>query len=104
MAWCDGENGRNSSAVVIAYPSKILVIGTNCEQSEFYCDPAICLISEMDGVRILTNSYHEMIQRVPKCVSNIFGHNILEPSSLLFEAHRKFQVRKMKNSAKPTLI
>jgi vacuolar protein sorting-associated protein 16 len=96
IAWCDADNNRNTSAVVVAYPSQlnpiILVVGTNCEQSEFICDPAIHLVAEMDGVRVVTNSYHELIQRVPKCVSNIFDiNNISEPSSLLFEAHRKFQ-------------
>jgi vacuolar protein sorting-associated protein 16 len=95
IAWCDADNTRTTSAVVLAYPSplnsKILVVGTNGEQSEFFCDPAIHLVAEMDGVRVVTNSYHELIQRVPKCVSNIFGINIQEPSSLLFEAHRKFQ-------------
>lgn len=54
-------------------------------------DPAIFLIAEMDCVRILTNGYLEMIQEVPKCVNNIFAINSQEPSSWLFEAHKKYE-------------
>lgn len=55
-------------------------------------DPAIFLIPEMDCVRILTNNYHEMIQKVPNCVNNIFAINSQKASSWLFEAHKKYEV------------
>lgn len=55
-------------------------------------DPAIFLIPEMDCVRILTNNYHEMIQKVPNSVNNIFAINSQKPSSWLFEAHKKYEV------------
>lgn len=93
MEWCiDPENHRRADAIIISYPNILLVIGISGESNMYSYDPAIILIPEMDGVRILTNSYHEVIQKVPKCVSNIFGINISEPSSFLFEAHRKFRV------------
>lgn len=44
----------------------------------------------MDGVRILTNNFHEIIQKVPSYVNNIFAINSQESSSFLFEAHKKF--------------
>lgn len=92
IEWCiDPENYLKAEAIVVTYPSLLLVVGTNGDSNAYTYDPAIVLVPEMDGVRVLTNTYHELIQKVPKCVTSIFGINISEPSSFLFEAHRKFR-------------
>jgi vacuolar protein sorting-associated protein 16 len=91
MEWCaDSDNPLKAEALVLTYPSILLIVGINGDSNIYTYDPAIFLIPEMDGVRVLTNGYHELIQKVPKCVSNIFGISISEPSSFLFESHRKF--------------
>ncbi|XP_055851662.1 vacuolar protein sorting-associated protein 16 homolog isoform X1 [Episyrphus balteatus] len=89
----DSDNTHLSDAVTISYPSLLLVVNKNGDQNIFTYDPAIFLVPELDGVRIITNSTHEMIQKVPKCVQNIFAINSQEPSSFLFEAQKKFQER-----------
>lgn len=92
IEWClDPENCMQSDAVIITYPSLLLIINTSGDINMYTYDPALFLIPEMDGVRILTNTSHEMIQKVPRCVQNIFAINSQEPSSFLFEAHKKFQ-------------
>lgn len=88
----DSENGKTPEAVVISYPSLLLVVSIAGDSYKYSYDPAIFLIPEMDSVRILTNNYHEMIQKVPKCVQHIFAINSQEPSSWLFEAHKKYVV------------
>lgn len=91
VEWCvDADNPLKAEALVLTYPSILLIVGINGDSNIYTYDPAIFLIPEMDGVRVLTNGYHEFIQKVPKCVSNIFGISISEPSSFLFESHRKF--------------
>lgn len=91
IEWCiDADNPLKAEAIVVTYPSILLIVGINGDSNIYTYDPAIFLIPEMDGVRVLTNNYHELIQKVPKCVSNIFGISISEPSSFLFESHRKF--------------
>lgn len=91
IEWCvDADNPLKAEAIVVTYPSILLIVGINGDSNIYTYDPAIFLIPEMDGVRVLTNGYHEFIQKVPKCVSNIFGISISEPSSFLFESHRKF--------------
>lgn len=87
----DAETSRNAQALVVTYPSLLLVVSTAGDVNIYSYEPAIFLIPEMDGVRILTNNCHEMIQKVPKCVNNIFAINSQESSSWLFEAHKKFQ-------------
>lgn len=93
MSWIlDSENCRSADAIVITYPSLLIVISVAGDSNLYTYDPAIFLIPEMDGVRVLTNNCHEMIQKVPKCVNNVFAINSQEPSSWLFEAHKKYLV------------
>lgn len=91
IEWIMNVDNDLSEALVIAYPSFLLVVNRNGDKNLFTYDPAIFLVPEMDGVRILTNTTHEMIQKLPKCVHNIFAINSQEPSSFLFEAQKKFQ-------------
>lgn len=91
IEWIMNVDNSQSDAVIIAYNSFLLVVNRNGDKNLFSYDPAIFLVAEMDGVRILTNNAHEMIQKLPKCVQNIFAINSQEPSSFLFEAQKKFQ-------------
>lgn len=98
IAWIlDSEDYKSADAIVITYPSLLLVIGMNGDSNTYPYDPAIFLIPEMDGVRVLTGCCHEMIQKVPKSVWNIFSINSQEGSSYLFEAHKKFQEKSHKS-------
>jgi vacuolar protein sorting-associated protein 16 len=91
IEWCiNADDEKSAEAIVITYPSILLIVGIKGESNIYTYDPAIFLVPEIDGVRVLTNSYIEFIQKVPTSVSNIFGISISEPSSFLFESHRKF--------------
>jgi vacuolar protein sorting-associated protein 16 len=92
IEWCaDPENPLEADALVVVYPSILLIIGINGDSNIFtYDSSTINLIAEMDGVRVISNDSHELVQKVPKCVGNIFGISISEPSSFLFESHRKY--------------
>ncbi|XP_060525392.1 vacuolar protein sorting-associated protein 16 homolog isoform X2 [Cylas formicarius] len=52
---------------------------------------AVHLIPEIDGVRIVTNSQQELLQKVPDEVQKIFRINSTEPGSFLLEASKQFQ-------------
>ena len=98
ITWClDVEPNNNNNninttknAVIIAYQSLLLIIGINGESNIYSYDPAIFLIQEMDCVRIITHYLHEVIQKIPKSVFNIFAINSQESSSFLFESNKKF--------------
>uniref|UniRef100_A0A336MYR0 Vacuolar protein sorting-associated protein 16 homolog n=1 Tax=Culicoides sonorensis TaxID=179676 RepID=A0A336MYR0_CULSO len=90
IEWCLDSNG-DGHAVVLSFSTVLLIVGMNGESNIYTYDSSIHLVPEIDCVRVLSNSYHEMIQRVPKCVNNIFGINISEPSSYLLMAQQKFQ-------------
>ncbi|KAL7729315.1 hypothetical protein ACLKA6_008893 [Drosophila palustris] len=91
IEWIMNTHNSDADAVVISYPSYLLIVNRNADRSEFPYDPVMFLVAEMDGVRIITQSSHEMIQRLPKCVENIFSVNSQEPACYLFEAQRKFE-------------
>lgn len=52
---------------------------------------AFHLISEVDGVRIIGNTTHELIERIPPVVVNVFKIGSEAPGALLLEAHKEFQ-------------
>nr|AOM63317.1 vacuolar protein sorting 16A [Drosophila melanogaster] len=97
MEWIMNSDNSEADAVVISYPSYLLIVNRNADRSDFPYDPVMFLVAEMDGVRIITQSSHEIIQRLPKCVENIFAVNSQEPASYLFEAQKKFEEKSYKS-------
>lgn len=56
-------------------------------------DSSVHLVSEIDGVRVLSATQHELIQKVPDVVQKIFRINSTDPGSFLLEASKQFQVK-----------
>lgn len=56
-------------------------------------DSSVHLVSEIDGVRVLSAMQHELIQKVPDVVQKIFRINSTDPGSFLLEASKQFQVK-----------
>lgn len=89
----DADSCRSSDAIALTYASLLMVVNVAGDSNCYTYDSAVFLFPEMDGVRVLSSSCHEIIQRVPHCVHNIFSINSQAPSSWLFEAHKKFVER-----------
>ncbi|XP_055324768.1 vacuolar protein sorting-associated protein 16 homolog [Sitodiplosis mosellana] len=87
----DSENYSQAEAIVIAYSSLLLVVTVAGDSNMYSYDSVPFLIPEMDCVRILSNTEHEMLQKVPNCVNNIFKINSQKPSSYLFGAYQKYE-------------
>ncbi|XP_017856244.1 PREDICTED: vacuolar protein sorting-associated protein 16 homolog isoform X1 [Drosophila arizonae] len=97
IEWIMNTHDSDADAVVISYPSYLLIVNRNADRSEIPSDPVMFLVAEMDGVRIISQTSHEMIQRLPKCVQNIFAVNSQAPASYLFEAQKKFEEKSYKS-------
>lgn len=99
IAWImDADSCRSSDAVAIAYAAdgydaQLMVVNVAGDSNTYTYDACVVLVPEMDGVRVLSGSSHEMIQRVPHSVHNIFSINSQAASSWLFEAHKKYADR-----------
>lgn len=56
-------------------------------------DGSLHLVTEIDGIRIVSNTQHELLQKVPEVVQKIFRINSTDPGSFLLEASKQFQVK-----------
>lgn len=54
------------------------------------------MVQEKDCLRLVTGTYHEIIQRVPQVVVDIFRINSTSPGSYLLEASKQFQVARIR--------
>ncbi|ONK69968.1 uncharacterized protein A4U43_C05F28830 [Asparagus officinalis] len=80
IAWC----GLDS--VLLYWDEMLLMVGPNGDPVRYMYDEPIILISECDGVRILSNSTMEFLQRVPDSTVSIFQIGSTEPGALLYDA------------------
>nr|CAD7262013.1 unnamed protein product [Timema shepardi] len=87
LVWCGTE------AVVGHWDTVLLVVNRQGEFINYSYDSPVHLLPEMDGVRVLSAFTHEMIQKVPLVVQQIFRINSTEPGSYLLEASKQFQKR-----------
>ena len=81
-----------------------MVIGRSGETMLYSYDGPVHLITEIDGVRILSSYTHEMIQKVPSVVQKIFRINSTDASSYLLEASKQFQKKSHKADSYMDLV
>jgi len=96
IAWC----GLDS--VLLYWDEMLLMVGPNGDPVRYVYDEPIKLIPECDGVRILSNSTMEFLQRVPDSTVSIFQIGSTEPGALLYDALDHFDRHSAKVS--PLLI
>ncbi|CAH2013554.1 unnamed protein product [Acanthoscelides obtectus] len=92
ITWCGNE------AVVLFWEQDhiMLVVGKYGQKLHYYYDSSIHLVPELDGIRIISNTQHELLQKVPDVVQKIFRINSTDPGSFLLEASKQFQRRSHK--------
>jgi hypothetical protein len=71
-----------------------LQVGPYGDVIRYSFDEPLVLIPECDGVRLLSNSLMEILQRVPDSIVSIFGVGSTAPAALLFEALEHFEKRR----------
>ncbi|CAN0909928.1 Protein VACUOLELESS1 [Linum grandiflorum] len=99
MAWCALDS------VLLYWDDMLLMVGPSSEDSVRYIyDEPVILIPECDGVRILSNSSMEFLQRVPDSIVSIFKIGSTSPASLLFDALDHFDRRSAKADENLRLI
>ncbi|XP_031845297.1 vacuolar protein sorting 16 [Nomia melanderi] len=90
LAWC------GTKAVVCSWNSTVMIVGRTAETIIYTYDGPVHLVTEIDGVRVLSATSHEMIQKVPNVVQKIFRINSTDPASYLLEASKQFQKKSHK--------
>lgn len=84
LVWC------GNSAVVGYWDGLLVVVGFDKNCIKYTVDSPVCLLSELDGVRIIGNFSHEFLHMVPDVVTSIFKIGSMAPSAILLEAYKEF--------------
>ncbi|KAK8249181.1 vacuolar protein sorting-associated protein [Phyllosticta capitalensis] len=80
MQWC------GNSAVILAWEDEIHIVGPNGSGNKFFYDSWVHLITDIDGIRVLTNELCEFIYRVPDVTEETFRLGSESPAAVLLEA------------------
>ncbi|UZJ52563.1 hypothetical protein CBS101457_001883 [Exobasidium rhododendri] len=84
IEWC----GNNT--VAIAWENEILMIGPFGDSLQYLYSGAVHLVSEVDGLRIISPDRLEFIQKVAESSSNVFLPGSSHPSAILFDSSEHF--------------
>ncbi|XP_057461359.1 protein VACUOLELESS1 [Actinidia eriantha] len=98
LAWC----GMDS--VLLYWDDMLLMVGPYGDPVRYVYDEPIILIPECDGVRILTNTSLEFLQRVSDSTESIFKIGSTLPAALLYDALDHFDRRSAKADENLRLI
>ncbi|XP_019464204.1 PREDICTED: protein VACUOLELESS1 [Lupinus angustifolius] len=98
LAWCGMD------AVLLYWDDMLLMMGPDGDPVHYLYDEPIILIPECDGVRILSNSSMEFLQRVPDSTVSIFTIGSTSPAALLYDALDHFDRRSSKADENLRLI
>jgi len=79
LVWC------GSGAVVLNLGGVLLVLSPNRDHFTLMLDSPGYLYPECDGVRVITNSTHEFLQKVPEANQEIFRIGSMAPGAILVE-------------------
>ncbi|XP_072019724.1 vacuolar protein sorting-associated protein 16 homolog [Amphiura filiformis] len=90
LVWC-GTGG-----VVGYWENLLIVIGPHRDWIKYNMDTEAHLIPEADSLRIIDSHTHELLQRVPAVVEDIFKIGSMAPGAMLYEASREFQKKSQK--------
>ena len=91
MAWC----GEDALLATLDDGTAILAHVSGATETMFQPAP-ICLVQECDGVRILSNGFHDLLHRVEAPVQEIFKIASMEPGAILLMASQAYQAKSHK--------
>ena len=83
-------------SVLLYWEDMLVMVGPYGDSVKYFYDEPVVLIPECDGVRILSNSNMEFLQRVPDSTESIFKIGSTSPAALLYDALDHFDRRSAK--------
>ncbi|KAF3443568.1 hypothetical protein FNV43_RR13255 [Rhamnella rubrinervis] len=98
LSWCGMDT------VLLYWDDMLLMMGPRGDPVTYLYDEPIILVPECDGVRILSNSSMEFLQRVPDSTESIFKIGSTSPAALLYDALDHFDRQSAKADENLRLI
>ncbi|KAM4601744.1 vacuolar protein sorting-associated protein 16 homolog [Polymixia lowei] len=90
MIWCRRPRSQQPS-VVLMWDRLLLVAGVCNDTIQFPLEEECVCVGELDGVRIISSSRHELLQEVPLVCQDVFKIASMDPGALLLEAHKEYE-------------
>ncbi|KAI9204231.1 Vps16, N-terminal region-domain-containing protein [Polychytrium aggregatum] len=90
MAWC------GTDTVVVHWKDTLLMLGPFADWIKYNYEGVIHVVTEIDGVRILSHDKCEMLMKVPVDLENVFKIGSVAPSAILYDAYDHFQRKSSK--------
>ncbi|MEW5298634.1 MAG: hypothetical protein WDW36_001730 [Sanguina aurantia] len=87
ITWCGVD------AVGLMWPEVLLLVGPQGDylSISLLSEEAMAGVAEVDGLRLLSNSRHEMMRRVPQCSEQVFRPGSTFPAAQLWEARELWE-------------
>ncbi|KAI9248907.1 Vps16, C-terminal region-domain-containing protein [Sporodiniella umbellata] len=85
QVWC------GTDAVVLYWDKIVLVIGPYGDWIKYSYDDPIHMVSEIDGVRIMSNDKCELLRKVPTSTEKIFKIGSTEAPAMLYDAYDHYE-------------
>lgn len=85
MAWCGNDS------VCVFWPGLLLVVGPKGETLKYECDEFTHLVQEIDGLRVISQSVCELLQKVPPATEQVFSSGSISPGARLHDANDHFE-------------
>ncbi|XP_069790601.1 vacuolar protein sorting-associated protein 16 homolog [Narcine bancroftii] len=95
FVWCNRPKSTNPTIVGV-WDKLLFIAGSSEETIKFYLDEDVHLVSEIDGVRIISSHSHEFLHEVPPACQDIFKIASMAPGALLLEAHKEYEKESQK--------
>ncbi|KAG8558628.1 hypothetical protein GDO81_017071 [Engystomops pustulosus] len=95
MSWCIRPRSKRV-AIVVLWDKILLVGGCAKENILFPLDEETFMVSELDGVRLISHSTHEFLHEIPKATEEIFKIASMAPGALLMEAQKEYEKESQK--------
>ncbi|XP_069589940.1 vacuolar protein sorting-associated protein 16 homolog [Ranitomeya imitator] len=95
MSWCIRPRSKQV-AVVVLWHKMLLVAGCAKENILFPLEEETFIVSELDGVRLISHSTHEFLHEIPKSTEEMFKIASMAPGALLMEAQKEYEKESQK--------
>ena len=80
LAWC------GTDSVVLYWSKLLLMVGPYGDWVKYSYEEALCLIPEYDSVRVVSDTRHELLQRVPNACVEVLKLGSCTPAAMLLDA------------------
>ncbi|KAJ1335453.1 vacuolar protein sorting-associated protein 16 [Microdochium nivale] len=85
LEWCGND------AVVIAWDDEVNIVGPNGAVARYFYEDGVHVITDLDGVRLLSNKVCDFLQKVPDVTEDVFRYGTESPASVLLDAVQQLE-------------